>query len=67
MSQVSPQAARKFAIPLDAVWNGPEPNVVVRGQRYYVGSSLPGGALIDQITLHQVLVSQNGQRYAVDY
>ena len=67
MSQVSPQAARKFSIPLDAVWNGPEPNVVVRGQRYYVGSSLPGGASIDQITLHQVRVSQNGQHYAVDY
>ena len=67
MSQVSPQAARKFTIPLDAVWNGPEPNVVVHGQRYYVGSSLPGGASIDQITLHQVLVSQNGQHYAVDY
>lgn len=67
MSQVSPQAARKFAIPLDAVWDGPEPNVVVHGQRYYVGSSLPGGALIDQITPRQVLVSQNGQHYAVDY
>lgn len=67
MSQVSPQAARKFAIPLDAVWDGPEPNVVVRGQRYYVGSSLPGGASIDRITSHQVLVSQNGQHYAVDY
>ena len=67
MSQVASQAARKFAIPIDAVWNGPEPNVVVHGQRYYVGSSLPGGASISQITPHQVLVSDKGQSYAFDY
>lgn len=67
MSQVSSQAARKFTILIDAVWNGPEPNIVVHGQRYYVGSSLPGGAIISQITPHHVLVTQNGQSYAVDY
>ena len=67
VSEVSSQTVRKFTIPLDAVWDGPDPNVVVHGQRYYVGSSLPGGALVDQITPHQVLVSQNGQHYAVDY
>ena len=67
MSQVSSRTARNFTIGIDAVWNGPEPNVVVRGQRYYVGSSLPGGASISRITPHQVLVSQNGQSYAVDY
>ena len=67
MSEVSSQVLRKFTIPLDAVWDGPDPNVVIHGQRYYVGSSLPGGASVDQITPHQVLVSQNGQHYAVDY
>lgn len=67
VSQVSAHAAPKLAIPLDAVWSGPDPNVVIHGQRYYVGASLPGGASIEQITDHQVRVSQGGQHYAVDY
>ncbi len=67
ISQVSLQAPRKFTLALDAVWAGSDPNVVIHGQKYYVGASLPGGATIDQITQRQVLVSQAGQHYAVDY
>ena len=67
ISQVSVAPPRKFTIALDAVWAGPDPNVVVHGQKYYVGASLPGGATIDQITERQVRVSQEGQHYAVDY
>ena len=67
ISQVTAQAARKFTIQLDAVWAGPDPNVVVHGQKYSVGASLPDGTTIDQITSHQVLFTQNGQHYAINY
>jgi len=67
VSRVTSQAARKFTIQLDAVWAGADPNVIVHGQKYSVGASLPDGTLIEQITPHQVLVTQNGQRYVISY
>lgn len=67
VSAVATEAERPVAIALDAVWSGPQPNVVVRGERYGVGASLPGGWQVESIDAHRILFRKNGQSHALSY
>ena len=64
---VSIEAERPVAIALDAVWGGPEPNVVVRGERYGIGATLPGGWRVEAIEPRRVLLEKEGRTHALPY
>ena len=64
---VSIETEHPITIALDAVWNGPEPNVVVHGERYGVGATLPGGWRIAAIEERRILVEKEGRTHALSY
>ena len=67
LSHVTARADQTPVLALDSVWTGPDPNVIVRGQKYFLGASLPDGSVIDQITPTEVVLRRAGLRYAVSY
>ncbi len=55
-------AAPALKVSVDAVWTGPNPNVVIKGQKFFEGATLPNGLLIERIMPGELLVAHDGQR-----
>ncbi|WP_147061302.1 SctD/MshK family protein [Kozakia baliensis] len=54
-------------LPIQAVWDGDNPNIVMHGQRYRIGSELVTGMSLLDITKHGVIVSQGSQTVTIRY
>ena len=67
LSQVVLAKQEPLSLSLQAVWAGPDPNIVVGGQRYAEGSTLPDGSVVQQISEHTVVLLQHGQPYSLEY
>lgn len=52
-------------IAVDAVWTGPNPNVVIKGQKFFEGATLPNGFLVERIAPGELLVMRDGRRQAL--
>ncbi|MCH4561269.1 hypothetical protein MJ877_34880 [Mesorhizobium jarvisii] len=55
------------AIAVEAVWHGPQPYLVVDGEKYFVGAVLEDGWTVDRIEEGRVLLSRNGRLAALPY
>ncbi|WP_439406797.1 hypothetical protein ACNJX9_35745 [Bradyrhizobium sp. DASA03076] len=55
------------AIPLEAVWRGEQPYLLIGGQKYFVGALLADGWSVDRIEEGRVLLSRNGRFAALAY
>jgi type III secretion protein D len=55
------------SIAIEAVWRGASPYLIVRGQKYALGSALEGGWVIEQIEGERVLLKRDGRIVAVRY
>ncbi|MBQ0820126.1 MULTISPECIES: SctD/MshK family protein [Microvirga] len=55
------------AIAVEAVWRGPSPYVVVKGEKYFIGALLDDGWTVDRIEDRQVLLSRNGRLASLPY
>ena len=64
---VTIKAERSPVIAIEGVWNGPQPNVVVRGERYALGASLPDGSRITVIEPNRIVVEKNGRTHALSF
>lgn len=67
LSQVALVKPEILKIALQSVWDGPDPNIVVGGQRYGKGAALPDGSIVQQITDHTVSFVRDGQPYSLEY
>lgn len=67
LSQVAVIKPEILKIALESVWDGPDPNIVVGGQRYGEGTALPDGSIVQQITSHTVSFIRDGQPYNLEY
>ena len=54
-------------IAVDAVWTGRNPNVVIKGQRFFEGATLPNGFQLERISPGVLLVVREGQRMALKF
>ena len=61
---VMPPAA---VVKIDAVWTGANPNVVIRGQRFFEGAILPNGLQIESILPGELIVLRQGQRQSLRF
>ncbi len=57
--------APKLAV--DAVWTGRNPNVVIKGQKYFEGATLPNGFRLERVAPGELLVAREGQRQALKF
>ncbi|BBD36410.1 hypothetical protein Amn_12900 [Aminobacter sp. Y103A] len=55
------------AIAVEAVWRGPQPYLVIGGEKYFVGAVLDDGWTVDRIEDGRVLLSRNGRLAALPY
>lgn len=55
------------SIAVEAVWQGAQPHLLVRGQKYFVGAMLDDGWTIHRIEGDRVLLSRDGRLAAVRY
>lgn len=55
------------SIAVEAVWQGTQPHLLVRGQKYFVGAMLDDGWTIHRIEGDRVLLSRDGRLAAVRY
>lgn len=55
------------AVQVDAVWAGRNPNVVIKGQRFFEGATLPNGYHLQRILPDELLVERDGQRLALKF
>ncbi|CDX56776.1 conserved hypothetical protein [Mesorhizobium plurifarium] len=55
------------AIPIEAVWRGNLPHLLIGGQKYFVGALLDNGWMVDRIEDAHVLLSRNGRVAALPY
>ncbi|WID99713.1 hypothetical protein QO058_30440 (plasmid) [Bosea vestrisii] len=55
------------SIAVEAVWQGTQPHLLVRGQKYFVGAMLDDGWTIHRIESDRVLLSRDGRLAAVRY
>lgn len=55
------------SIAIEAVWRGASPHLIVRGQKYALGSTLDAGWTIDGIEEDRVLLKRDGRVVAVRY
>ncbi|KUM23574.1 hypothetical protein AU467_33465 [Mesorhizobium loti] len=55
------------AIPIEAVWRGNLPHLLIGGQKYFVGALLDDGWTVDRIEDTHVLLSRNGRVAALPY
>ncbi|WP_040637791.1 MULTISPECIES: SctD/MshK family protein [Microvirga] len=55
------------AIAIEAVWRGPSPYVVVKGEKYFIGALLDDGWTVDRIEDRRVLLSRNGRLASLAY
>lgn len=50
------------AVAVDAVWTGRNPNVVIKGQKFFEGATLPTGFRLERIAPGELHVERDGQR-----
>lgn len=55
------------SIAVEAVWQGTQPHLLVRGQKYFIGAMLDDGWTIHRIEGDRVLLSRDGRLAAVRY
>ncbi len=55
------------AVQVDAVWAGRNPNVVIKGQRFFEGATLPNGYHLQRILPDELLVERDGQHLALKF
>ncbi|CAH2404874.1 SctD/MshK family protein [Mesorhizobium ventifaucium] len=55
------------AIAVEAVWHGPQPYLIIDGEKYFVGAVLDDGWTVDRIEDGRVLLSRNGRLAALPY
>ncbi|MGQ4274894.1 SctD/MshK family protein [Terrihabitans sp. B22-R8] len=55
------------SIAVEAVWQGSEPHLLMRGQKYFVGAMLDDGWTIHKIEADRVLLSREGRLAAVRF
>lgn len=55
------------AIAVEAVWRGPQPYLVIDGEKHFVGAVLDDGWMVDRIEDGRVLLSRNGRLAALPY
>ncbi len=55
------------SIAVEAVWRGPEPYLLVSGQKYFVGALLKDGWTVNRIEEGRVLLSRDGRLAAILY
>lgn len=55
------------SIAIEAVSRGPQPYLLVGGQKYFVGALLADGWAVTQIEDGRVLLSRNGRFAAIAY
>ena len=55
------------AVAVDAVWTGRNANVVIKGQRYFEGATLPSGFRLERIAPGELVVEREGQRQALKF
>ena len=55
------------SLALEGVWRGPNPHLLIRGQKYMEGAVLDGGWSIEQIEAERVLLQKQGRLVAVRY
>ena len=52
---------------IEGVWRGPQPYIVVRGQRYLVGAVVDGGWAIRGIEADRVMLEREGRLVAMRF
>lgn len=55
------------AVAVDAVWTGRNPNVVIKGQRFFEGATLPSGFRLERVSPGELLVEREGQRQVLKF
>lgn len=55
------------SVAVDAVWTGRNPNVVIKGQKFFEGATLPNGFHLERISPGELLVEREGQRQALKF
>lgn len=55
------------AVQVDAVWAGRNPNVVIKGQKFFEGATLPNGYHLQRILPDELLVERDGQHLALKF
>jgi type III secretion protein D len=55
------------ALAIEAVWRGPEPHIVVRGQKYPEGAVIESGWAIKRIEADRVVLERQGRLVAIRY
>lgn len=64
---VKPRTARGISFTVDAVWSGPNPNVIINGQKYFEEAALPDGWVLERVEPTRLLLRRGSQRLAVAY
>lgn len=67
VNNVRGRTSRAPAIVVEAVWTGPDPNVLIGGQRYFEEAVLPDGWTIERIEPGRLLLRRGTQRVAVAF
>lgn len=67
VNQVRVKADRPLAFAIDSVWTGRSPNLVLAGQKYFIGATLPDGSTLEAIEAGRILVRRGERRVAVAY
>jgi type III secretion protein D len=64
---VTVKAEKLPVLEVQAVWRGPNPHVVIRGQKYLVGAVLDNGWAVKRIEPDRILLERQGRQLAVQY
>lgn len=66
-NSVKPRTTRGISFTVDAVWSGPNPNVIINGQKYFEEAALPDGWVLERVEPTRLLLRRGSQRLAVAY
>jgi hypothetical protein len=67
INDVAVQAEQLPALQIEAVWRGPNPHLIIRGEKYPEGSVLESGWAVKHIEAERVVLERHGRRVTIRY